>query len=72
MVKIHIVVLGVMILCSMVCGYQHFEDTCWLHIQGLIPDDGTVGSSKTLGTTNQATWCHNKEAIKQMGRISEK
>jgi hypothetical protein len=37
---IHVVVFWVMILCNDVVGYQYFEGTCCLHLQGELTGTG--------------------------------
>jgi hypothetical protein len=45
-VKIHVMVLWVVTLCSNVVGYQHFKELCHLQLQH--PEDG---GSMALGNT---------------------
>jgi hypothetical protein len=39
-IKFHVVVLWVMMLCSGVLGYQHFGGPCCHHLQGEVGGSG--------------------------------
>jgi hypothetical protein len=38
--KIHVEVFWVVMLCSVVVGYQHFGEPCFLHLQGEVNGAG--------------------------------